>query len=265
MALGAWKFGIATLGRGNIFDLSVPFGWTQGMRRFVPTPPSRAMPWQEVLWRRLTGRFGGLRSGETTRDSEIILGIDRNVYYYLGSCHPDFGLFVATFGEHSPDAVPATAVSPFDTGGIAQGHIPLTTPILPKALVKRDSYKVGAYQANFNAWVSAAYPARDDYPTPQRPKFVVSPEIDLAAAEDDGRAWMWEGRVAARDLSAPPLKPTAVFFQPGRRIRYRDWIKEESSMTTAETSEHIQLIASIGRDDPDPARAARQFIIEVIN
>ncbi|MGJ4844837.1 hypothetical protein [Leifsonia sp. Le1] len=241
-------------------DLTVPFAWTQGMRPDEPSALPRPQPWQEVLWRRLTGRFGGLRSGNTTRESELTLGIGRNIYYYVGACHPDFGLYVASYGAHTSAAISATVLSPFDTGGLAQGHVALSTPIEPAALVKRESYNVGDYQSRFNDWVAAAYETRNDYPSGVRPGSLISPEIDLAAADNDGRAWIWEGRITALDLPSAPMLPTAVFFQPGRKLRYRDWVKKEAPMSMVEAAEHLALIARIGQETTEPVRAGRRFV-----
>lgn len=225
-------------------------------------PATKGAPsWSEILWRRLTGRLGGLPSGDTTRDSERVLGIERSVYYYLGACHPDFGLYVVAYRDHATSAVAATVVSPFDTGGIAQRHTPLTAPIAPDVLVRRESHAVGVYQQRFEHWVAVAYSARGEYPQRTRPAVPGAPAIDLAAAGDDGRAWMWEGRIIARDLPAAPLEPAAVFFPPGRRLRYRDWVKREASMSASEAGAHLDLIRRVGRDVSEPVDAAERFIL----
>lgn len=244
-------------------DLSVPLAWTQGMRPDNRGAPLRKQTWQEVLWRRLTGRFGGLKTGEHTAESERFLDIGRNVYYYIGTSHPDFGLFVVAFDKHAESAVAETIVSPFDTGGIARGYTALIGPVSPEIIVHRESYPVGEYQTKFSAWVDAAYPIKDDYSLRRRPTHVTTPEIDYSAVIHNDRAWIWEGRVGALDQPEPPLEPAAVFFSPGRRRRYKDWIIGMAKMSSADSTAHLELISRIGRDHADPARAARELILGV--
>lgn len=239
----------------------MPLLWTQGLR---PDEPGVTHPMSkhEVLWRRLTGRFRALHTGDTTRDSEDRLGIGRHTYFYMGYTDPEFGTQVSVFDNHEPPGEFHTRVSPFDTGGIAQAKIPLTRRLRRPGrarLVAGNSFEVGVYQDRYEAWAATAFTSRRDYVNGIPPHTPFSSDVDLSVADDD-RAWRWEGRVTARDFAAAPVRPIAVFFAEPGRLAYTNWVTWESPTSAEEADEHLALIDRIGFDVEDPEQAARELI-----
>jgi hypothetical protein len=212
------------------------------------------MSWQELLFRRLTGAFAGYISSPKTLEAERILGLQRSIYYGIGRNSPEFGELVAVF-EPLTTPPPAAETNPFDTGGVAHGHIPLTPGALPPADILRNSLvPVEAHQAELRQWSTAAYTNPSDYRLrgeASRPGFVTTSAIDLGATVDD-RAWTWEGRIPADEYRDPPLTVRKLFIKPGDLRDYQRWLRRTAPLEEAELSPHEDLVDDVSVETPHP-------------
>ncbi|MEV8267635.1 hypothetical protein [Microbacterium sp. NPDC076911] len=239
----------------------MPLLWTQGLR---PEDPKgvHSMSRHEVLWRRLTGQFEQLKSGYVTGSSEAVLGIGRNCYYYVGYTDPAFNVDIVVFSNHRPDGDAHTRVSPFDTGGIATNKASFASPMTKNdriALVVKNSFAVGRYQASLETWLSSGFTSPNGYTHKEVPHTAFDPAIDISASKDE-RDWRWEGRVAAIDFVDVPLEPVAVFFAKPGMLAYIDWVTYDLSWPAGEKKAHLDRIRSIGRDVLGPEASAQQLI-----
>lgn len=238
----------------NVGDLLPPVRpWLQGSRSLAPDEVT-SMKWQELLFCRLTGQFSRYITSPTTLQSEGILELDRSIYYGIGRNSPEFGETVAmfqpleTFGSHS------AVTTPFDTGGLAQGHIMLRPGSPPAAdVVQRSNVSIDQHQRRLNDWIDAAYPPGDYRADEASSRPADSPvaAIQLTAATDD-RGWTWEGRIIATDYTELPLTVRKVYLKRGALQRYWDWLEDFPPLGPAALPPHEAFVKAVSEEVDSP-------------
>ncbi|OII21859.1 hypothetical protein BIV01_17710 [Curtobacterium sp. MCBA15_013] len=215
------------------------------------------MEWQELLFCRLTGQFGSYISSPKTIASEQLLRLERSIYYGIGRNSPAFGEIVALFEPLEEHGSHAGVTTPFDTGGLAQGHIHLRPPVSnPAEVVSDANVAIDRHQDALNGWIDATYPP-GDYRADEdgsRPTESSVPAIVLTPDTDD-RGWTWEGRIDARDYDQLPLTVRRVYFKHGSLQMYLDWLEERTPLDSADLLPHEDLIAAIGMEVASPYEA----------
>lgn len=240
--------------------------WIQGMRDYeasnpkVPPTPSTdpsPMAWQEIVFRRLTGRLDGISQGKGTRFAERVLELDEpQVYYGVGRNSPDFGDFVIVFDPIRDDAT-GGQVAPFDTGGLASGNSRVRAPLSfheMAVIVRATSLSASTHQRELRQWIRRAFVRGRDYfasdktmiPSENRvPEIIVEPGVDQ-------RRWAWEARLPARDTALGVLRPRRLYFRDDYRARYQRWVDQDNRMDLATAKQHMRMIARSGRSVDRP-------------
>lgn len=226
----------------------------------MPEPEERSenplMNWRHLLLRRLTGGFASIVSGTTTSDSESKLDMPRSVYYGIGRCSPDFGWTLISFERPQGAAMSLLRSTPFDTGGLAQDHIPVkATATLQR---KRDilaahTYEGLDYSPVAAAWIQDNYFSELEYARGERPKALLVEEIDFTAEVED-RAWTWEARLPAIDFESTPLVPRTIYFKIGDRLSYLDWVHDQGLLSEADSEAHEDFVNEISVEVEQPHR-----------
>lgn len=238
--------------------------WVQGMRR--RRNPMRSPSWQELLWCRLTGNLAATRSSNTTTEAERDLGLIPHVYYYVHAPHPRFSESLIGFFGQSPAAVDVASVTPFDSGGMVvpkpQPYIPIDAPdSIPRRIstVHRLTMLGNAYEGLLSPWVSMAHDSEASYSLGQRPRVSFASEVLIEQTEDPS-AWLWEGKIPARDYDQPPMRPVFLFMKPGHKSRYFNWLDTNPRMPRDALARHYELVEVIAQEDNDPMAAALRFL-----
>lgn len=241
--------------------------WVQGMRVRPPGPvvgassgsavASSTMSWQEILLRRLTGRFYGLpRSSSTAKAEAMLWAGNQYVYYGIGRNSPEFGDYVAVFAAIE-DGTISGAVAPFDTGGVALGHISLSNPSVdaPADVVHRHAIPLQSHQAALRAWITDSFHPSSDYLSEDRavtPEKPFAPEISMSRRADP-RRWAWEGRLRAVMTDQKHLRARQVYFREDYLGRYRRWLtSHENPLGPEESLKHARLLGRVAKSVPDP-------------
>lgn len=213
--------------------------WIQGMRPGRPEDHQRK--WQETIFDRVAGAFENVPSGVGTAASEKILDLDEHTYMFLDMVEPKYSEYLLAYRVQPRREVWGDfAVAPFDTGGIAQNHIPLTShDLTPAEFVKQFTYTNRRFLSAFRRWIKAGY---DDgltgYVSRRPPKAHTVSLIDVSKTKD-ARAWNWEGRLRRRSYSKHPLPVKKVVFRPADRDEYERWVEENRSLSQDEANQHL--------------------------
>ncbi|ROS58460.1 hypothetical protein EDF42_3706 [Curtobacterium sp. PhB172] len=217
--------------------------------------PTGEIEWQELLFRRVTGRFGTLTPTENTEKAESILfGGQHFVYYGVGRNSPHFGDYVTVFAPVQNDALRG-AVAPFDTGGIALRKIPVRTPKLtPKQLVARESMQLSTHQSELRAWIRDAFDRPSDYNSDTPGTIPTSPRVPevIFGGNPDPRRWAWEGRLPAVRTSPRSVRLLAAYLRPGYLKLYREWLSAEKPLRSTENVRHQRNFLRVATETMDP-------------
>ncbi|OZG49824.1 hypothetical protein [Bombiscardovia coagulans] len=182
--------------------------WIQGLRSDVD---KYSDSWIPLTYGRILGTTNSLPSGTKTSQSESLLNIGANSYYYVGFEHPSFGRQVFAFEPDFSDMGRTLfKVSPFDTGAVATGRIStvsdefaLNTPEQKKALVSKYSFG-RCYQDQFSEWTKSAYDTTyvSEYVGGKVPSKHYCAEIAIpsSGSVSDARCWVWEARTSKETL-----------------------------------------------------------------
>lgn len=223
-------------------------GWVQGQRAHLDA--RRSISWMELLYRRVTCDFDAIPSGEKTKEAEAGLGIDESTYFYVECPHPQFGDSVIAFVDTARELA---AVSPFDTGGLWFGHVPLNQELdnaAKQVLVARWSIECPDYQLPFAEWVGRSIGSLQDYRTGVRPDAVVVEEIDLSTASS--QSWTWEARLRKNVGAGASVAPDRVYLMEGRRAAYLSWLRDQRWFSGEERSFHLRWVSEHVSETANP-------------
>lgn len=178
--------------------------WIQGLRSDIS---KHEYTWIMITRGRILGEADHVSSGVKTLQSERILDIGTNSYFYIGFMHPSFGRQVFAFEpDFSGRGEKTFKVSPFDTGALATGRM-LTDPnILQLESEDQKRHFVGeysfgrSYQAEFSKWTKTVFSADyvSDYVDGRLPNkhYCAGIVIPDSGDELDARCWVWEARTS---------------------------------------------------------------------
>ncbi|MEV8130721.1 hypothetical protein AB0O54_06230 [Pseudarthrobacter oxydans] len=219
------------------------------------------MTWMELFYRRFVGQLSGVPAAPKTEQAEILLdGGRRQTYYYVGRCMPAYGaLCVAHDGPIAPDQ--PTRTCPFDTGGVVHGKIRLASNLSLEdkvSVVESNTYEGSEYERPFETWAAASFRSMSNYVRGERPSSSLVPEIELGSNE--AFAWTWEGRHRATDRKQPLLTPIRVYMRRGHPRLYKEWLRQSRLLDTSETVIHLQRLADVLEETPDPAGQMMRFL-----
>lgn len=178
--------------------------WIQGLRSEISKP---ARSWITITQGRILGVVDHIPSGAKTSQSEQLLSIGANTYFYIGFMHPFFGRQVFAFEpDFSGRGKMAFKVSPFDTGALATGRIQTDPDILQlesedqkRGFVERYSFG-RSYQTKFSEWTKTVFSEDyiSDYVDGTFPSkhYCAGIVIPKSGDESDARCWVWEARTS---------------------------------------------------------------------
>jgi hypothetical protein len=219
--------------------------------------------WQQLLLHKLTGSVLEHVSSAGTLKSERALGLGESVYFYVNAAHPKYGHSVILFRADRGARGRFARVSPFDTGGLAQGHIRLTAPLGEmglRELLLRNSWDLEEYKLAWWSWVSRAFTRPDFYVLEHRP--AVHPAAEVVLESCSSQAWYWELRILKSRYSEVSLKAQRVFVAPGGRRRFLHWLNSYAPVgdntVRRMQSEFLRVVV----ESKNPVRAARQYVID---
>lgn len=225
----------------------------------MPDPdPIRVGPrltWPELLFARIYGHFAHVPSGPGTLNSEAILQMpNRMVYYGIGHNSEAFGTNLITF-KPQPELAGVASVAPFDTGGLAQEHLPLMadhrSEAARRSLLARYDLDGSTYHDSLARWQSSSFGDEMAYAMGTQPTALLVSEIDLDAVVDD-RAWTWEGRLPAANYAPLPLVPQRIFFALEARGAYLDWVMSAGRLAPLEQKRHANWVTRFGVESDTP-------------
>lgn len=226
--------------------------WVVGLRDSDDV--SGVMPWQQIVYLRLTGQHHRVLQDESTERSERIGDLQRRVYFFLGRCEPAFGLLAIASGR---PGVPIQ-VSPFDTGGVLVTKVPLHREPVPdftrRDIVRKYTFDGQEFPHRFRQWGSQNFASSSEYTRGDRPSRVIADEVDLRRARD-ARAWTWEGRVGATRECCDGITPNILIMSDSDFRRYRLWVQNTEVLTVEAYYTHVQMVESI-RKSPGTQAAA---------
>jgi hypothetical protein len=103
---------------------------------------------------------------ELTRSAENILDLNCSAYFYAGRAHPDFGIVALAFERSCEEDHTGTA-TPFDTGGLAGGHIdsnlPDRHPETLRAFIQASMEQLKDWRQAFTQFLAAYFSPISDY------------------------------------------------------------------------------------------------------
>jgi len=219
-------------------------------------------PWQHLLHARITGRFLDLSDSAKTSHAEEVLGMSPNVYFYVNAPHPHFGQQVAVFRLEDVSDPRYVRVSPFDSGGLATGKIPLRKSLAPHELIElfqTHSYELRDYWVEFLTWARAAYRRLANYVESREPSFHVVEEVDLPGCTSS-QAWLWEARMHKMRNLPVTLRPTRVFIGLGDRRRYLEWAATSGRFGSDQARRHTKHFLRVAVESTDPAHDAVRYL-----
>jgi hypothetical protein len=222
------------------------------------------LSWQELLFRRLTGRWG-IPSGATTLDAERLLDFPVPMtYFFVGRCVPSFGSNTIASGLHAQMVCDGPFTSPFDTGALAKGDKIAVSPALDPAnsgeFVKNHTYVGREYVDPMSAWLTAAFESPTGYAEGKTPTVHAVPEVNLGDCGGDARVWTWEGRIPAKDYVESPVDVRQVFFSEGTREPYLDWVRGTELVTKREGLQHMRDVYAYSEELGDAATGMLDFL-----
>jgi hypothetical protein len=155
-----------------------------------------------------------VKSTHGTLESEEILDLGEHVYSYVGRCEPAYSACAIAY---QADESVVAQFSPFDTGGLAQGHIHCTPGPMNAAsmrnLVRRNSWSAADFLPKFLAWGRSAFAQPRDYVEGSvEPTVMVTTEI-ARGGQNAPRAWTWEARLRKESAHRAPLAPVQLVME----------------------------------------------------
>lgn len=237
--------------------------WVQGMRP-VREEEQHPLRWQELLFRRLTGRWA-IPSGDTTLTAEHVLGFPEPMtYFFVGRCVPEFGSNAIASGLPVEALCDGPFTTPFDTGALAKGDriavSPVGDPHNCVEFVTSHTYVGREYVDPMSTWLAAAFESPTDYVEGKTPSAHAVPEIILGACRGDARIWTWEGRIPARDYVESPVDVRRVYFSDGTREPYIDWVRGTDLITKQEGRQHMRDVYAYSEEIGDAAIGMLDFL-----
>lgn len=237
--------------------------WVQGMRP-VREGERHPLSWQELLFRRITGRWN-IPSGETTLEAERRLGFRESMtYFYVGRCVPSFGSNTIASGLPAESACDGPFTSPFDTGAFAHGDRIATSPAVATQdlgkFVTRHTYVGRDYVERMSDWLTAAFDSPTDYTDGKTPTTHAVADIVLEKCVGDARVWTWEGRIPTKDYAAPPVEVRRVYFSEGTRELYIDWVRSSDLVTKREGMQHMREVYAYSEEVDDAATGMLDYL-----
>lgn len=200
--------------------------------------------WKHTLRDRLMQRHN-LTAGahSKTSQNETRLGFPEPcVYWYLMAVDPDYreGIILSVVTEEGD----RPRLSPFDTGGVASGHV-VWRPASMKAdeMVRLNTFAWSPGATSFVDWVRSAFTRVHDYwnrTTLIRPTACYVDAIDLTACED-ARSWTWEARLerSAATLSSAVSK-TRLVMRSELYEAFMTWLPDHPGPATSD-AELVEL------------------------
>ncbi|WP_439564708.1 hypothetical protein [Microcella sp.] len=242
--------------------------WVQGARAIetvaAATVPKTAEAWPELLFHRFTGNFLSIGSTDSTVEAERLLDLDPSVYFYVNAPHPHFGQHVTVFAVDDVVDSRYVHVSPFDTGGLALGYIPLKKAAgrnERRLFVQLHSFEHDRYWVPFLTWVRKAFRRFAGYVEARVPGHHFLDEVDLEACTS-AQAWFWEARVhKMRTLPATP-RIRRVTLGPGDRRRFMEWLSTFGAHDSAEALDIAKRFRRLSEESPDPVKAATMYLLD---
>lgn len=173
---------------------------------------------------------------------------------------PEYGaLCVAHDGPSAPDQ--PTRTCPFDTGGMVHGKVRLASNLSLDdrvSVVESYTYKGNGYEHPFETWAVGSFRSMTNYIRGEQPTLSLVPDIDLGSNEPF--AWTWEGRHRATDRKQPLLTPIKVYMRRGHPRLYKEWLRQSRLLDASETVVHLQGLAGVLEETPDPAGQMMRFL-----
>lgn len=231
--------------------------WVQGMR----SAGTHTLPWQALVFARLTGDHALQGVGLKTGEAERALGFGAAVYFSIGRVLPDFGVHAIAHDPERRAEELENWATPFDTGGLYRGHIKLncapdTENI--RSILNRSTYSNLEYAAPMADWLAVSFDDIGGYVYGSRPSSSAVPEIELSANEE--QAWSWEARIPARDYGEPPLQTTKIFMKSGAYQDYKRWLRGEKYLSIDEHVAHLDRIEAILDISEDPVGSMKDYL-----
>lgn len=235
--------------------------WVQGLN--ADRPEDKTLSWVFPVLRRLRGQYGAIETGTTTGAAEKTLALDSKSYFSLGSSSPDYGLHIITFRVTERLLSTGVTFTPFDSGGLAKGHIAGTARMSVAervSLLERHTYDVESYASRLESWLSKEYGRVTEYILGDPPQNLLVDEFHKIEGQDP-RAWFWEAQLPARDYAPHPLDVVHIYFKDGDQDAFLDYVQEED-LAGAAFDEIEKLVLRVGLETPAPHYALLEDLCE---
>lgn len=216
---------------------------------------------QSTLAKRLSGSVLEIQTSAGTKFSEKALGFAESVYFYVNAADPAYGDSVVLFRPTKKSVGTYARVSPFDTGGVAQGHVAFVAPFSLdglRHLVNGQSFELRDYVAFWAQWAIDAYRRLNMYVEGSRPRFHSVPEVDLNKCTSQG--WLWEVRLMKARYTEYSVKPMKLFVAKGDRRRFSHWLKTQAVMGDDQLRKLQREYLKLAVESKNPARSAQRYI-----
>lgn len=143
-------------------------------------------------------------SSPKTLESEQTLGLDRSLYFFVGRILPGPAGGSCFAFDPSRELHHQGAATPFDTGGIAQGHIrsilPDSQSVTLQTFVQGSSFTLQRWRKRLAVYLAAYFGTPQGY-LENQPPLRCDPE-QIFRLNVDCRSWTWEVRF---------LEPHSIF------------------------------------------------------
>jgi hypothetical protein len=180
--------------------------------------------------------------GAATEAAELGLGLPPSLYWYVFRTDEDFGHIVFLW-ETTGDLVATDgAVTPFDTGGVWQGHIttdPALDPEVRSRFVAVHSRPVSEWLETLQLWIRANYSGTAGYVLGEPPRIGV-PGI-VYDSRNQARAWTWEARIE-KAAYRQQVGIRHVFWSADDRKAFEDWVESVDSGLDERMAETLLVV-----------------------
>jgi hypothetical protein len=225
--------------------------WTQGSKS--DAAGSLGPRYFEHLFLRTSGRFAQIEPSRDTAWSERKLGMQASTYFYVARCVPEFGDGIALF--RAPRDRLAGHVVPFDTGGLAQGHVRIKQ-VGARKMTPADVYRDSRIElknavATFVEWIESSFRGVADYvrgTQPSRPRVA---DI-VIGSKTDARAWTWEVSVPRAETRARELVPERIVVRTGTSEEFKDWVIENAPVADRDKELYLRRLGRTMMESSDP-------------
>jgi hypothetical protein len=238
----------------------------QGLRPWRAQPH----PWQQLILRRLSKRFGEIPPSESTREAEEGLDFPASAYWYVWRSDLAFGGMATIWkpGAEFATSPSGAGASPFDTGGLWHGHV-ITEPALGTDSEKRtfaaeQQCALPACAGVFQTWLEVGY---GESPTAYVDGTVPSahvPSVSLDLAKNTCRAWTWELRLASADIGADTIAPTEIFWRELDYEQFEAWAMKDSTLPPSERLQILKNARQMSRFSNLPTKDLKTRLYELI-